>query len=275
MIDNLNRDFIAWVEKAFQARGIAVDVLLLSPRLDVDAVMRRQLVEGVLAVCRLNQNSQNTGRVNLRLFDRSRGPSNLRFDDYDNQDPQICVELVLRQKSTPLPQYNQYGGTSQYTPQPPQQQAQYGYPPQQTPQQPPHNYGMPPVPTGFPPGYNPQQHQPPPVSAPSQQNLQQLITSLDPKGLQSLLSAMGQQPQTPQFGAPQQQHQAYAQQPGGFAGQQQVAVQALQRDPSALAGFLQQQGHAPPQPQAQAQAQGGSAGQVDMQEILARLGTYK
>lgn len=253
--ENLNRDFINWIEKAFQSRGLTVDVLYLSLRLDFDAVVRRQLVEGVLAVCRLSRANQDTGLINLRLFDRTgAGANNIKFDDYDNQDLQICVELVSRKKQ------------SMWGHQPPQQP--YGF------TQP--AYGLPPAhPSGFPPGYGaPPTHTPAssaPPGPPVPPGLQQLITSLDPKGLQNLLAAM--QP----AGAPH----AYAP-PQQFAPHQQAAITALQHNPSALAGYLQQQSQqahtpqntlSPPQPISP--TNGNSPGQVNMQEILARLGTYK
>lgn len=253
--ENLNRDFINWIEKAFQGRGLTVDVLYLSPRLDFDAVVRRQLVEGVLAVCRLSRANQDTGLINLRLFDRTgAGANNIKFDDYDNQDLQICVELVSRKKQS------MWG--HQPPQQPPQQHYGYGQPPAPA-------YGMSAAPQpGYPSGYL----APPPLTpggAPASplapQSLQHLITSLDPKGLQNLLAAM--QP----AGAPH----AYApQQP--FAPHQTAAITALQHNPSALAGYLQQQSqqqaHASP---AQSTSTSNGGGQVNMQEILARLGTYK
>lgn len=260
--ENLNRDFINWIEKAFQSRGLTVDVLYLSLRLDFDAVVRRQLKEGVLAVCRLSRANQDTGLINLRLFDRTgAGANNIKFDDYDNQDLQICVELVSRKKQ------------SMWGHQPPQQP--YGF------TQP--AYGLPPThPTGFPPGYGaPPTHTPsasaPPPAPPVPAGLQQLISSLDPKGLQNLLAAMQQPVGAPQSYAPPQQ----------FNPNQQAAITALQHNPSALAGYIQAQSAqqprtpstlSPPQPTSPTNVNGngsGGRGSVNMQEILARLGTYK
>lgn len=254
--ENLNRDFINWIERAFQGRGLTVDVLYLSPRLDFDAVVRRQLVEGVLAVCRLSRANQDTGLINLRLFDRTgAGANNIKFDDYDGKDLQICVELVSRKKQ------------SMWGHQPPQQPPPqpYGYGQQAQPA-----YGMPPAhPAGFPPGYGaPPPHTPTggaPPGAPVTASLQQLITSLDPKGLQNLLAAL-QPAGAPHAYTPQQ----------SFAPHQQAAITALQHNPSALAGYLQQQSQQQPPPISPPQQPAPSgSGQVNMQEILARLGTYK
>lgn len=251
--ENLNHDFISWIEKAFQGRGLTVDVLYLSPRLDFDAVVRRQLVEGVLAVCRLSRANQDTGLINLRLFDRTgAGANNIKFDDYDNIDLQICVELVSRKKQS------MWG--HQPPQQPPHQPYGYGQPPQAA-------YSMPPAhPPGFPPGYGAPPRHTPTAGAPSgAASLQQLITSLDPQGLQNLLAAMQPAGAPPTY-VPQQT----------FAPHQQAAITALQHNPSALAGYLQQQSQQQnpiSPPQQQPSANGG--GQVNMQEILARLGSYR
>jgi len=273
VLDSLERDFISWVEKAFSSRGVRVDVLLLSPRLSEQAVVRRQIVEGVVAVSKLTRMNQQTGKIGLQIFDRRQGGAvgNVSFEEYDGLDPNICVELVLRAKNThaapaPTPSYGGgYGG--QYAPPP----AQYGYGAAQ--------YGSQQA-TAYPPGAygQPPQAPPPAATATAPPNLQNLITSLDPNGLQSLLSAMNQHPSpnTPQtagsgmYGNPAQV--SYPP-PGSFGQQQAQAMAALQHNP-ALAGMLSQH-QQQAQGQSQAGAQGQGPGQVNMQDILARLGTYK
>ncbi|RMY90461.1 hypothetical protein D0861_03671 [Hortaea werneckii] len=290
VLDALNRDFISWVERAFSSRGIRVDVLLLSPRLDEQAVIRRQIVEGVTAVSRLTRTNQDTGKIGLRIFDRRGGQNNVKFEDYDHLDPQICVELVLRAKNSyalappSTPSYSSYAGNApQYgLPPPPQPPPSLppqfaGFPGQQPllspsvqayghPSQPPPGY--PPQPAYVPAPQPSQSQQPPPAMPPS--NLQSLISSLDPSGLQNLLSAMNNP--SGSTNPQQQQHQQ----------QQQAALAALQQNP-AIVGMLQQQQQQPtPQPQAQVAGGSGSAGprpgsgggNVNMQDILARLGTY-
>ncbi|GAB1729609.1 hypothetical protein NU195Hw_g737t1 [Hortaea werneckii] len=296
VLDALNRDFISWVERAFSTRGVRVDVLLLSPRLDEQAVIRRQIVEGVTAVSRLTRTNQDTGKIGLRIFDRRGGQNNVKFEDYHHLDPQICVELVLRAKNSyalappSTPSYSSYAGNApQYgLPPPPQPPPSLppqfaGFPGQQPlpppsvqayghPSQPPPGY--PPQPAYVPAPPPPQPQQPPPAMPPP--NLQSLISSLDPSGLQSLLSAMNNP--SASSNPQQQQHQQ----------QQQAALAALQQNP-AIVGMLQQQQQQQqqqptPQPHPHAQVPGGSGsagprpgssgGNVNMQDILARLGTY-
>ncbi|TKA24232.1 hypothetical protein B0A50_05996 [Salinomyces thailandicus] len=276
VLDNLERDFINWVEKAFANRGVSVDVLLLSPRLDEQAVIKRQIVEGVTAVSKLTKQNQDTARIGLQIFKRTAGINSVTFDEYANLDPNLCVELVLRAKNSysqqpaPTPAYGGGGagyGAPQYgAPQPPPQQQyggyggpmQYAQPAPGYPPQPPYAQARPPQP------------QPPtPTGAPP--NLQNLIGSLDPNSLQSLLSMMNQQGQSP---ATPQTASSYGAPGAQYGQQQQQAMVALQQNP-ALAGALHQQQQQ--QQQGGQPAQGGGGGQggnVNMQDILARLGTY-
>lgn len=256
VLDTLDRDFINWVEQAFRSRGVRVDALLLSPRLNEQAVVRRQIMEGVLAVVKLTRQNQNSGQIGLQIFDRSAGAGNVRFEEYDNLPPATCAELVLREKSK-IAQPPSRGGSGYYQPPPqqqPQQQQYGGYQPQQQqasayPPQPP---------TGFPPNYTPQppQTQQPQGAVPP--HLQSLITNLDPNNLQNLLSAINS------GGTPQ-------------SAQQNPQMQALQQNPQ-LAGLLQGQQQQVPGggmgmggQQAGGQG-GGQQANVNMQDILARLG---
>ncbi|MCQ8780068.1 hypothetical protein NQU49_26070, partial [Escherichia coli] len=52
--EGLPPDFIRWVETTFKNASLRIDVLILSPRLNEHAVVRRQIMEGVLAIVRLN-----------------------------------------------------------------------------------------------------------------------------------------------------------------------------------------------------------------------------
>ncbi|KAK4611993.1 hypothetical protein CLAFUW4_12666 [Fulvia fulva] len=253
-LDQLERDFLSWVEKAFTSKGVRVDVLILSPRLSEEAVVRRQIMEGVLAVSKLRRQNQNSAKIGLTIFKRKAGSRDVQFEEYDNLDPGICTELVLREKQLQgtVPSYGNY--PPQYgapTPQPPM--PQYGYQQQPPPFPPPAGYppgyGQPPTPYGMPPG-------PPQHNAPNFQG--------DPNNLQSLLSTLNQPPshasqhgRTPSYGAP----------PAGYP----------PMPPQQYGGQPQQPGYPPQQAPPQAPAAAGAPpGQPppNMQDILARLGTY-
>ncbi|KAL2356182.1 hypothetical protein BJ546DRAFT_1025037 [Cryomyces antarcticus] len=274
--------FIGWVDRAFKDAGVSCDVLIMSPRLSEPAVIRRQILEGVQAVTRLSLKSQQSAKIPLQVFDRRAGVDNVRFEEYDDLDPTICAQLVIRAKqanaapaqaSYGVPPSNGYGSAPQ---------AQYGYqsmqpavPPQQAPQ-------------------------PLANAAP---NLSNLITSLDGAGLQRLLGAM-QSPQTPSQPQHQQQQppppsanllpdlarllgnaggaQAFQGQQPHYQPQLQQPVQqadtyaALRSNP-ALAGLLGGQQQAPPTRQ-EPPPPGQQLYQQpapDMAKILAQLGNYR
>lgn len=134
----------------------------------LDAVVKRQILEGVQAVVKIFRQSQVTGKIPLQVFDRRGGIDNVLFEEYDQLDANIAAELVFRAKSTHFapgpPRYPQAPtyGAAQYA-----QPALQQIPPQQA------------QPAGGPP------------------NLANLITSMDGPALQKLLSTMQQNPQTP------------------------------------------------------------------------------
>ena len=73
------RNFIFHVENAFRNRGLRVDVLVLGPRIPLNAAVQRQIVEGVLAVVRLSRPNQFSRKIPLQVFDRTAGPDKVRF----------------------------------------------------------------------------------------------------------------------------------------------------------------------------------------------------
>ncbi|KAK2628907.1 hypothetical protein QTJ16_002010 [Diplocarpon rosae] len=162
LMDQLDRAFVSWVESEMRSRGVKVEVMFLSPRLPLQTVIRRQIIEGVHAVSKLDVRSQNASKISLQVFDRQGGASAVRFDEYQDLDPKIAAELVLRAK------------------QPPPQQIQHQpyLQPQFTPAQ--SSY---------------QTNYPPPASAPAPAapNLANLVGQLDNATLQKLLSTLNPQ----------------------------------------------------------------------------------
>lgn len=180
--------FINWVEDGFRQKGLRASTIWLSPRLPLQAVIKRQILEGVHAIVKLLQVNSMSYKVPLQVFDRSSGASNVKFNEYVDLDLSVAGDIVVHTKRSqpspstpypPMPQFNatpQYGhapmpSPQQYSPQgqaqfqqrPPQ--PQYPYPQQQQQQQYQHQYA---------------QHQPPtPSSANSNApNLQQLLANL-------------------------------------------------------------------------------------------------
>ncbi|KAK3168063.1 hypothetical protein OEA41_004509 [Lepraria neglecta] len=263
LVDEVDRTFVGYIQQSFRGRGLRCDVLQM-PRVSLEAVLKRQIMEGVQAVVQILRKSQVTGKIPLRVYNRSAGIDNVHFDDYADLDASVAAEVVVRAKSThiapppaPMP--------TQYPPNPAYGQPQY-------PQQPPH---MPPQPN----------QQPQPGGAPS--NLSNLITSLDGQALQKLLGVMSQTPQTPT--TPQQFPHPHAPPPQrgpsqdlasllhSVAGQQQQPAQQgyqygqqPQNTYTASApnpGFPSNQGVPPLYPQ--------PAGQQSVQDMLAQLAKYR
>jgi nuclear polyadenylated RNA-binding protein 3 len=236
-MDQLDRGFVSWVEGELGARGLKSEVMFLSPRLSLEVVVRRQILEGVLAISQLDMRAQNSSKVSLQVFDRRGGVDNVRFDEYQDLEPRIAAELVLRAKSASVPQV----------------QAPYG------------------------PGYATGQAPQPPVAQPVAPNLANLVGQLDNATLQKLLGSLSApvQQNSPVATAgpaidlagllgglkPQPQQQPYSQAPGPDP------YSNLVNNP-ALASLL---GNAASQQQAQQPQQ--SAQQV--QNIMAQLARFR
>lgn len=265
VLDHLEREFVAWVEQAFSTRGLRVDSLLLSPRLSEQAVVRRQIVEGVVAVSKMTRANQGSSKIGLQIFNRRGGANNVSFEEYENLDPSICAELVLRAKSANAPSHNYSSASGGYGNQQfsgsNQQQSSYSYGSQFT---------QPGFPHQAPPGFS----QGPAMRSNAPQvppNLQHLITNLNSNDLQNLLSAMN-----PQSGGTGSSGIGSAQSPFPPGSAQTPAFlrppppSSTQQSPAMGSHPFQQQLAQQQQPSTP-----GSAQSVNMADILARLGTYK
>ncbi|CAO2656441.1 Nn.00g052440.m01.CDS01 [Neocucurbitaria sp. VM-36] len=252
--ENLPRDFIRYVEDAFRSQNLRSNVLILSGRFPEPAVVRRQILEGVLAIVRLDTTGLSKGKVSVQIFDRRGGANNVQFNEYADLDPTTAGLLVSNARQS-----------------------------QSQPVQP----VQPPAPSyGFPIPNLPQYSQPAantfPTAPTSQPNVSNLITSLDPASLSQLLSAMSgnnisQNPQpapNPGFNADLARLLAQvpspAQTPG--AGPNQPNLANLGNQFPGLASLFASQGQQAA-PSVQTPTQAGAA--PDMNEIMAQLAQYK
>ncbi|KAJ0424068.1 hypothetical protein BJY00DRAFT_276950 [Aspergillus carlsbadensis] len=159
VLEELDRNFVYHVESSFRNRGLRVDVLALGPRIPLDAAVKRQVSEGVLAVVRLSRPSQFSRKLPLQVFDRSAGRDNVRSSEYPDLEPSIAAEIVFQAQAL---QRNPPG-------------VPFG----------PSTYGVPPIPpVPLPPAAQP------PLAA--QPNLANAISTLDGPALQSLIAALQQ-----------------------------------------------------------------------------------
>lgn len=125
LLEEVDRNFVAWVENELRSRGVKSEAIFISARLPLEAVIRRQILEGVHAVSLLTLRSQSASKIPLQVFDRQAGAANVRFDEYQDLEPRIAAELVNRAKQTsarPEPTYSH-----------PQYQQHYQPPPQNNP----------------------------------------------------------------------------------------------------------------------------------------------
>ncbi|TVY19179.1 putative RNA-binding protein [Lachnellula arida] len=258
LMDQLDRAFVSWVEGEFLSRGIKTEVMFLSARLPLQAVIRRQILEGVYAVLQLDMRSQIESKIPLQVFDRQGGANNVRFDEYQDLEPRIAAELVHRAKQ------------AQPVHQPPPQT--------QMPQ-----YAQPQFASGQayqPPTQSPTQYQPPPAPAPAAPNLASLVGQLDNSSLQQLLNSMNtQQPQ--QQNAPAVASNSAIDLAGllgglnppqqGYQPQPAASPYANLANNPALASIL---GHVAVPPQTQSQPQPQQSTQ-QVQNIMAQLARFR
>ena len=264
--------FINWVEQTFQSKGLKTSTIWLNPRLPLQAVVKRQIIEGVQAIVKLIQNNQFNSRVPLQVFDRSAGASNVNFNEYVDLDIAVAADIVLHARSKERAMMQQAHHT-QYPPRPAfHPPTPYGHHmPQQSPQQ----FS----PTG-PPQF--QQQRPPPLSPhnhfpyqPHQPQFPQHASPATPAGnaptLQQLLANLGQ----PNASAPTAN-------PPSAQGHRQADLGGLlsniaARQQSQALPYAQQ----PPQPLQQAYgAQAGPQGfgngqQSNVQNIMDQLARYQ
>ncbi|TQV98999.1 hypothetical protein V2A60_007307 [Cordyceps javanica] len=178
----VNRDFVGWVEHTFKDKGLRPEVMFLHPRFPKDQVIQRQAAEGVHAVVELDMRAQNMGKIPVQVFDRSGGSNNVRFDQYVDLDPATAGEVVLRAKAAAAAA----AAAASYT-----QQPYNGY---QPPYQPPPAQQHPPRggPYGgaAPPVAYAQHVSAPATSIPSMADVAKLVGQVDNATLQRVLSAM-------------------------------------------------------------------------------------
>ncbi|EEQ30612.1 nuclear polyadenylated RNA-binding protein 3 [Microsporum canis] len=103
ILENADNEFVYRVENAFRDRGLRCDVLILSPRIRLSAVVRRQVMEGVLAIVRISKVNQYSGKIPLQIFDRTGGMGNVRFNEYSELDLSLAAEVVVHARNSQKP----------------------------------------------------------------------------------------------------------------------------------------------------------------------------
>ncbi|KAH7394262.1 hypothetical protein DE146DRAFT_127235 [Phaeosphaeria sp. MPI-PUGE-AT-0046c] len=247
--EGISRDFIRYVEDIFRQQGLRSNVLIMSGRFPEPAVVRRQIIEGVLAIVRMDTSGFMRGKVSVQIFDRRGGANNVQFNEYADLDPPTTALLVNNAKQT-----------------------------QSQPVQPPtpafgFNRNMPP--------FNQPPQNPFASASASQPNMTNIISSLDPASLSQLLGAMssGNTPQNqqppPDFNANLARLLAQVSSPAqtpGFSTTPHAQMPQLNHFPG-LAAMLANQAQSAPPPAPSTSQPGGA--QPDMSEIMAQLAQYQ
>ncbi|PGH36053.1 hypothetical protein GX50_01065 [[Emmonsia] crescens] len=162
VLENVDRDFVYHIENSFRDRGLRTDVLILSPRISLTAVVRRQIIEGVLAIVKLSRSNQFSGKIPLQVFDRTGGIDNVKFNEYSELEFSVAAEVVLHARTIHLGSASKYPSTR-----------------------------VPGISQILPP---PSQISRPQPSLGSNNNITNLISNLDGPALQSLLGALQHNP---------------------------------------------------------------------------------
>jgi nuclear polyadenylated RNA-binding protein 3 len=161
------RGYVHHVEDMFNDKRIRTEIIFVSPRASIPDITRQMVVDGALAVISLTRQLQERRKITMQTFQRNpNDPGAIKWDEYNEIDIPVAVDLVLAMKTASLPV---------------QQPAFPVFPPQQFPQQ------QFPLQQSAPPGgVNP--------------NLANIIGSMGPAALQKVFGAIAQQPiATPQY----------------------------------------------------------------------------
>lgn len=108
------QSFINWIEQGFRAKGLRASTIRLSPRLPLNGVVKRQIIEGVQAIVKLTQAAQYNSKIPLQVFDRTSGASNVNFNEYVDLDVPIAADIVsyARQQERGLARPRETGSQS-------------------------------------------------------------------------------------------------------------------------------------------------------------------
>ncbi|KAI6370463.1 hypothetical protein MCOR25_004201 [Pyricularia grisea] len=103
LLEDVNRDFIQYVKKAFTDVGLTTDVMFVDVRA-MDNVQQRLIMQGAHASVQLDMRAQTIGKVTMRVFKRTPGVSHVSYDEYRDLDVNIAASLVLQTKNMSRPQ---------------------------------------------------------------------------------------------------------------------------------------------------------------------------
>ncbi|CAJ0749738.1 22440_t:CDS:2, partial [Entrophospora sp. SA101] len=116
VLEEVDRNYLWQAENAFREAKISVHTLHLSRKLQIQAVVRQMIVEGVHAVVFLERALIMNGRVNMQIFEHQRSQDNVKYDEYNNIRIEDAVGLLSRAHVSSVPN-NMLTGGQQILPQ--------------------------------------------------------------------------------------------------------------------------------------------------------------
>nr|CAG8632441.1 2805_t:CDS:2 [Entrophospora candida] len=116
VLEEVDRNYLWQAENAFREANISVHTLHLSRKLQIQAVVRQMIVEGVHAVVFLERALIMNGRVNMQIFEHQRSQDNVKYDEYNNIRIEDAVGLLSRARVSSVPN-NMLTGGQQILPQ--------------------------------------------------------------------------------------------------------------------------------------------------------------
>ncbi|GES84701.1 RNA recognition motif containing protein [Rhizophagus clarus] len=103
VLEEVERNFLWQVEKAFREASSTVHILHLSRKLHPQSVIRQMVIEGVHAVVFIEKHLALNGRVNMQIFDQTRSRDNVKYDEYNNIKVEEAVGFLLRARVSQRP----------------------------------------------------------------------------------------------------------------------------------------------------------------------------
>ncbi|KAJ8610425.1 hypothetical protein MRB53_038587 [Persea americana] len=255
--DNLDPRFVNWIEDAFRAARLRTAVLAITARQNEQAIIQRQILEGVTAISVLDISSQTSQRIGVQIFDRSRGPHDIRFQEFSSLSPDQAAGLVLAALPRGQHQYNSMPGFPPGAP-PPMPAPQYMHSLNPPLSNPPARY----MPAPFPPAQAP-------PGMPASPGFQNFLDNMQQGHAQPLTPQSASSNGYPNFQQPPQQ-QGYPPRQQFPYGSQPMQPHGMIPTPSSIA----QQSPYQMSPANSAPPSTNPQQPPNMQEILARLGNY-
>ncbi|KAI0968458.1 hypothetical protein F4678DRAFT_200406 [Xylaria arbuscula] len=132
LVRDASQSFVASAHDEFARHGLKINAWSLNPSSSTDEAIRHLVADGVSAVVELDFGAEQRRSITLLLFDRSAGSHNVRYEEYQDLQPNIAAQLIVSRRVPPPYHSSQQGTPVQnpptYTPALPYAHTDYSYP---------------------------------------------------------------------------------------------------------------------------------------------------